>query len=129
MHTLRLVVVTAMMFAPGCDATSTGTSAIGDDPAPARTDGEAEPGGDADETVEPDDSAGAAGTATDAAIDSDSGPASVSDVEPGGPQSMGPGSSTNPLVVENGWLPVPQGAGLGIALNWTEVEKQTETVI
>ena len=100
MHTLRLVVVTAMMFAPGCDATSTGTSAIGDDPAPARTDGESEPGGDADETVEPDDSAGAAGTATDAAIDSDSGPASVSDVEPGGPQSMGPGSSTNPLVVD-----------------------------
>ncbi|MDP7254546.1 MAG: enolase C-terminal domain-like protein [Planctomycetota bacterium] len=45
-----------------------------------------------------------------------------------GPQGGEP-LITNPLVVENGWLPVPQGAGLGIDLNWTEVEKQTETVI
>jgi len=35
----------------------------------------------------------------------------------------------NPLVLENGHLPVPKGPGLGIELDWGEVEKRTERVI
>jgi L-alanine-DL-glutamate epimerase-like enolase superfamily enzyme len=35
----------------------------------------------------------------------------------------------NPLVLEKGYLPVPQGPGLGVELDWEEVEKQTETII
>ncbi len=35
----------------------------------------------------------------------------------------------NPLVLEKGYLPVPQGPGLGVEIDWGEVEKQTESVI
>ena len=35
----------------------------------------------------------------------------------------------NPLMLENGDLPVPQGPGLGIELDWSEVETQTEQII
>ena len=35
----------------------------------------------------------------------------------------------NPLAVEKGYLAVPQGPGLGIDLDWREVEKQTTHVI
>tara|TARA_B100000686_G_scaffold330968_1_gene393900 strand:- start:2406 stop:3443 length:1038 start_codon:yes stop_codon:yes gene_type:complete len=36
---------------------------------------------------------------------------------------------TNPLILENGHLPVPSGPGLGVELDWDEVEKQTEQVL
>jgi L-alanine-DL-glutamate epimerase-like enolase superfamily enzyme len=35
----------------------------------------------------------------------------------------------NPLVLENGHLPVPQGPGLGAEFDWDEVEKQTQSVL
>ena len=35
----------------------------------------------------------------------------------------------NPLHLEEGHLPVPQGTGLGVDLDWGEVEKQTEHII
>ena len=35
----------------------------------------------------------------------------------------------NPLALEAGHLPVPQGPGLGVELDWDEVEKQTESVV
>ena len=35
----------------------------------------------------------------------------------------------NPLVLKDGHLPVPQGTGLGLELNWDEVDRQTETVL
>ena len=36
---------------------------------------------------------------------------------------------SNPLVLEDGHLPVPQGPGLGRELDWNEVDRQTETVL
>ena len=35
----------------------------------------------------------------------------------------------NPLVLENGHFPVPKGPGLGVELDWGEVEKRTEQII
>ena len=35
----------------------------------------------------------------------------------------------NPLVLQDGYLPVSQGPGLGLDLEWTEIEKHTEHVI
>ena len=35
----------------------------------------------------------------------------------------------NPLLLENGHLPVPQGPGLGAEFDWDEVEKQTESIL
>ena len=35
----------------------------------------------------------------------------------------------NPLMLEDGHLPVPEGPGLGVELNWAEVERQTERVV
>ena len=35
----------------------------------------------------------------------------------------------NPLVLEDGHLPVPLGPGLGAELDWSEVERQTERVV
>jgi L-alanine-DL-glutamate epimerase-like enolase superfamily enzyme len=36
---------------------------------------------------------------------------------------------SNPLLLEDGHLPVPQGPGLGVVLDWDEVERQTEKVV
>ena len=35
----------------------------------------------------------------------------------------------NPLLLEDGYLPVPLGPGLGSKLDWDEIEKQTERVL
>ena len=35
----------------------------------------------------------------------------------------------NPLVLEDGYLTVPQGPGLGAELDWDEIDKQTERVL
>jgi L-alanine-DL-glutamate epimerase-like enolase superfamily enzyme len=35
----------------------------------------------------------------------------------------------NPLHLADGYLPVPQGPGLGMELDWGEIEKQTERVV
>jgi L-alanine-DL-glutamate epimerase-like enolase superfamily enzyme len=35
----------------------------------------------------------------------------------------------NPLILADGYLPVPQAPGLGVELDWGEVEKQTERIV
>ena len=35
----------------------------------------------------------------------------------------------NPLQINNGHLSVPQGSGLGMDLDWAEIEKQTSKIL
>ena len=35
----------------------------------------------------------------------------------------------NPLDLQEGYLPVPTGPGLGVELDWDEVEKRTESMV